>query len=225
MAMTPIATDTVSAACEIREEVIIPVSPDTDLTTRIARHIGFPFALKTNLLFDAVTALNFEVEVPIRNRWSIATEWVFPWWTMNNHQADSKRHRLQLLNGNLEGRYWLGNRSKYAPLTGWFAGVYMGAGLFDIEWKRKGYQGEFFIAAGAGAGYTHPISKHLRMEYALGIGYLKVKYRRYEARYSTDERWHAVKTESGKRIWFGPTRAKVSLVWMIDLQNKKGGTR
>ena len=99
----------------------------------------------------------------------------------------------------------------------------MGAGLFDLEWKRKGYQGEFFIAAGASAGYTHPISKHLRMEYALGIGYMKIRYKSYEAEYGADNRWHAIKKESGRQTWFGPTRAKVSLVWVFDLQSKKGG--
>ena len=38
------------------------------------------FAAKTNLLFDAMTVLNVEVEVPIRKHWSIAGEWIFPWW-------------------------------------------------------------------------------------------------------------------------------------------------
>lgn len=38
-------------------------------------------ALKTNLLYDAVTALNFELEVPVGKDFSIAVEDVFPWWT------------------------------------------------------------------------------------------------------------------------------------------------
>lgn len=189
------------------------------------------FALKTNLLFDAASALNVEVEVPIKNRWSVLGEWIFPWWTFDNDKSDSRRHRFQLLNFNLEGRYWLGNRDTHAPLTGYFGGLYAGAGLFDFEWDRKGYQGEFFIAAGVSGGYAHSIAKNLRLEYSLGIGYMKIRYNSYEAIYKNDQRWHAMRKESGRQSWFGPTRAKVSLVWMIHypfkIHNpfKKGGAR
>ena len=96
-------------------------------------HCQFPpFALKTNLLFDLVSALNVEVEVPISKRFSVATDWVFPWWTLDNGCANSKRSRLQVLNGNLEGRYWFGNREQKRLLNGWFAGFYAGGGLYDF---------------------------------------------------------------------------------------------
>lgn len=189
------------------------------------------FAVKTNLLLDAVSALNVEVEVPISKRWSVLGEWIFPWWTFDNDKSDSRRHRFQLLNFNLEGRYWLGNRDTHAPLTGYFGGLYAGAGLFDFEWDRKGYQGEFFIAAGLSGGYAHSIAKNLRLEYSLGIGYMKIRYNSYESIYKNDQRWHAMRKESGRQSWFGPTRAKVSLVWMIHYPFKvhhplkKGGAR
>ena len=42
-------------------------------------------ALKTNLLYDLITALNFEIEIPIGNKFSIAVEDVFPWWSWGPH--------------------------------------------------------------------------------------------------------------------------------------------
>ena len=92
-------------------------------------------------------------------------------------------------------------------MTGWFAGRYVGGGLYDFEYKAKGYQGEFFIAGGLSGGYAHTINKSgtLRMEYSLGIGYMQTDYRKYEAFYSENHQceitkqhnWHPVRQESG----------------------------
>lgn len=176
-------------------------------------------AVKTNLLFDAASLLNVEVEVPIGKRWSIAGEWIFPWWLWERQQVC-----LQVLSGNLEGRYWFGNRNDHPKLTGWFAGFYIGAGLYDLEWKTKGYQGEFFIAAGLSGGYAHTINKSgtMRMEYSLGIGYMQTEYREYIPINGGEIlSWQ----RDGRYSWFGPTRAKVSLVWMINHKSKKGGVK
>ena len=185
-----------------------------------------PFiALKTNLLYDAVTVLNVEVEVPIKQHWSIAGEWIFPWWLHNKNRADNRPARLEVLCGTLEGRYWFGKREEKRVLTGWYAGIYSGAGLYDLQWKAKGYQGEFFVAAGISAGFAHPVGKHLSMEYGLGIGYLKTHYRHYQAFFGPDNKWHPIRLNNGHYSWFGPTRAKVSLVWLLDYKTKKGGRR
>ncbi len=184
-------------------------------------------AIKTNLLFDAATLVNMELEVPLSQRWSVAAEWVCPWWTNDDGTASSKRNRTQLLNGNLEAKYWFGDRTTRPLMTGWFAGLYAGGGLYDFERDAAGYQGEFFIAAGLSAGYAHTINKSgsLRMEYSLGVGYLETEYRYYEAEYYSGA-WHPFRDYTGNYTWIGPTRARVSLVWLIDMgKNKKGGRR
>ena len=172
------------------------------------------FALKTNLLFDALTVLNVELEVPIRNRWSVLGEWTFPWWlSKDNSKA------LQLLNGNVEGRYWFGNRSNRQVMTGWFAGIYAGMGKYDFENNSKGYQGDFKLSTGLTAGYAHKINRKgtLRMEYSLGVGYLKTDYKKYRG--STDDEF-LIWQNDGTLNYFGPTRAKVSLVWMLFAKRK-----
>ncbi len=186
-------------------------------------------AFKSNLLFDAVSALNIEFEVPIKDSWSISAEWIFPWWNNLDYSAiDSKRNTLQVLNGNIEGKYWFGDRSERSLLTGWFMGLYTGGGLYDVEYDGNGYQGEFFIAAGLSAGYAHAInpSGSLRLEYTLGIGYLQTDYHHYQTLYDADGIWHSVGTADGTYRLFGPTRAKVSLVWLLNCKVKKrGGAR
>ncbi|MDD3038677.1 DUF3575 domain-containing protein [Bacteroides sp.] len=173
------------------------------------------FAFKTNLLFDALLLPNIEVEVPIGNRWSVAGEWIFPWWlSKDNSRA------LQVQSGNIEGRYWLGRRTNRKQLTGHFVGLYGGGGYYDLENKSSGYQGEFYIAAGVSYGYGLRLSKHFNMEFSIGIGYLHTKYRHYHGEQNnTVLMWQ----NDGRYTWVGPTKAKVSLVWLIG--NKTGGRR
>lgn len=71
-------------------------------------------ALKTNLLFDAATILNGEIEVSLFDEFSIAAEIIHPWWVLKD-----KQHALQVRALNVEGRYWF---SKSGDLTGLFAG-------------------------------------------------------------------------------------------------------
>ena len=212
---------------EIEEPVVVNIPTDT----LPANHEATPpsgeldsqkteyFALKTNLLFDALLMPNIEIEVPIGDRFSIAGEWMFPWWIgKNNDKA------LQVLSGTVEGRYWFGNRTERRKMTGWFAGLYAGGGLYDLQNNSKGYQGEFFIAAGLSGGYAHTINKrgNLRMEYSLGVGYLKTNYRYYVG---MEDNKYLVWQNDGNYSWVGPTKLEVSLVWMLNFNRKRGGTR
>lgn len=198
---------------ELAPEIVEPMAVISEKPFAMNKQISSKplFALKTNLLYDAVSALNLEVEVPIGNKWSVAGEVIFPWWLWKKKQI-----ALETFSGNLEGRYWFGDREKQDVLTGWFAGVYGGGGYYDLEWKKKGYQGEYY-SVGFTGGFTHKIGKNLRMEYSLGLGYLGTKYRKYKACYSPEEDdWNLLKINSGNNKWVGPTRVKISLVWMLN---------
>ncbi len=178
------------------------------------------FALKTNLLFDAVLMPNVEIEVPIGKRWSVNGEYMFPWWLL-----DGDKYALQILMGGLECRHWLGSRESRMNrevLTGHFLGLYAGGGKYDLQWKENGYQGEFFIAAGISYGWTTRIARNLHLELNIGIGMLRTDYRHYHAR---DNYRTLLWQENGKYTWFGPTKAKISLVWLLNRKAKKGGAR
>lgn len=129
-------------------------------------------ALKTNLLYDAVTALNFEVEVPIGNHWSLMVEDVFPWWEKDN------KYCFQLWTMGMEGRYWFSNNKHYSQkLSGHFMGAYTMSGKYDLQWKRDlSYQGEFW-SAGATYGYAFPIGKRFKLELSASLGFMSIAYR------------------------------------------------
>ena len=178
------------------------------------------FALKTNLLFDVAMMPNIEIEVPIGKRWSINGEYMFPWWLF-----DGDKYSMQILMGGLEGRYWLGSHQKRENsevLTGHFFGLYAGGGKYDLQWKENGYQGEFFIAAGVSYGWATRIARNLHLEFNIGIGMLRTDYRHYHAR---DNYQTLLWQENGKYTWFGPTKAKLSLVWLLNRKVRKGGIK
>lgn len=211
-----------------------PISEEVKIGPRYIR----PFALKTNLLFDMATLFNIELEVPIGRRFSVLGEWTFPFWGGLGNQggvapvpAYSEKYTLQMLSGGLELRYWfprgarLDQRAQrwgdYNPLSGWFVGAYANVGLYDFQFEGDGIQGEFSLSAGVSAGFAHPIGKHLHMEYSLGVGYLQTEYKHY-----TPMDGHKIYEYDGRYTWIGPTKAKVSLVWIPRFKiSNKGGSK
>ena len=180
------------------------------------------FALKSNALFWVAGAPNFGIEYPINDRWSICGDYVAPW---SSSFATGLYYQLMMINA--EGRYWFGKRDGMPQMTGWFAGANVGGGYYDfmLNNKRTGIQGEFYIMAGLSAGYSHSISSNdrVRLEYALGLGYMQTRYRKY-----TWDDFDYVLEAPRSQVWktsiFGPTQAKVSVVWLLFI-NKKGGER
>lgn len=183
-----------------------------------------PLALKTNLLFDLATLINIELEVPLAPRWSVCGEYLFPWW-LNRHTQNC----VQIIAGSVELRYWLKpDLSRQAPqlrnhnpLTGWFVGVYGGGGYYDLEWHKKGYQGEFFVNSGISGGYVKSIGRNLALEFSLGLGYLKTRYRKYHAQLNTFGRYDLIRERYGDYRWIGPTKAKIALSWYPHLKSRK----
>ncbi len=162
-------------------------------------------AVKNNLLYDLALAPNLEVEIPVGRRWSLNAEYKCPWWLNSKHNFC-----YQLLSGGVEGRCWLGNRQKRNRLTGHFVGLYAEGGTYDFQWKGDGYRGDYYGAAGVTYGYARQLARHLSLEFSFGIGYLTTEYKKYTP-YEGDIVW----TTSGRYNFIGPTKAKVSLVWLI----------
>jgi hypothetical protein len=210
---------------QIEEPVkaVVPVEPEQIEEPMVQEQIKKPLlALKTNLFFDLYTAVNVEAEVPIGKRWSLAGEWIFPWWLL-----EKKQIALQAGIATLEMRHWLGNRNTLQPLNGWFLGAHGGWGYYDLEWKKEGYQGELWYG-GLSGGYAHSINKNgnLRLEYSLGLGYMYSDYTKYVPQKDGNGGWHLIRQKMAERNYFGPTRAKVSLMWMLNRSyNKRGGVQ
>ncbi len=174
-------------------------------------------ALKTNLLADALTAINLELEVPIGNRYSVAAEMKFPWW-----RGEKSDFTMQILSGHIEGKYWFGERTKENRLLGFSAGVFTGFGTYDIQpFRSTGVAGDFF-ELGFLVGYSHSIYKNLNLEYEMGLGYIHSGYRSYEMTnidgvgYVKEAKAECTDGKIYKNT-FLPTRFKVSLVWNIGV--------
>lgn len=179
------------------------------------------FAIKSNLLFDALTILNVELEVPVGKRWSVAGEWIFPWW--NAQRAD---WTMQLLSGHGSVKYWFGDREKKAVLTGFSLGLFGGGGKYDYQFFNKNGEQGNFLDAGLSGGFAHQIGKHFRMEYALGVGVAGMNLKKYDKVNNTeygDIKVFRYPWETKRRVWIGPTQAKISLVWLLDYKTKKKG--
>ena len=197
------------------EPFIVPIDPiamkEDDLTVPalVGRRKVMIAALKTNLLYDVATALNFEVEVPIADRWSIMVEDIFPWWETGN------KYCFQMWEMGAEARYWF---KPWDPrgtekLRGWFAGLYGMTSKYDFQNDKKvNYQGEYW-SAGLSGGYTLPLgrTKWGNLEFSLALGYLNTQYRHYQPNEPYTKLIHD-RFNDGQMSYFGPTKAKISLV-------------
>ena len=201
------------------EPVVVPVR---DAEAPATRRDTVLFALKTNMLYDALTVLNAELEVPISRHFSLAVEYLFPWWERNN------KYCLQYLELGFEGRYWFRNNVHKADrLGGHFLGLYGMSAMYDIQNDYDpAYQGELW-STGLTYGYAMRVGKQKRisLEFSLSVGYLSTGYRNYFPADNYDE-LYINKLNIGRLRYFGPTKLKVSLVVPINIgYNKRGGSR
>ena len=176
------------------------------------------FALKSNLLYDALLVPNLSLEASIGSGWTLAAGGMFAWWS-----KDAKHRYWRIYGGDLEIRKYFGTLSKSKPLQGHHLGIYGDFLTYDFEFGAKGYQSKVTYAAGIKYGYSHPIANRLNLDFALGIGYLHSNYKTYVPRDGC-----YVYQETKKRKWLGPTQAEISLVWLLGKGNtnkKKGGKK
>lgn len=176
------------------------------------------FALKSNLLYDALLVPNLALEASIGSGWTLGAGGMLAWWS-----KDAKHRYWRIYGGDLEIRKYFGTLSKSKPLQGHHLGIYGDFLTYDFEFGAKGYQSKATYAAGIKYGYSHPIANRLNLDFALGIGYLHSNYKTYVPRDGC-----YVYQETKKRKWLGPTQAEISLVWLIGKGNtnkKKGGKK
>ena len=214
--------DTLSSLLQPSSPVTEPISVSTESLIIPKRPLC---AVKTNLLADAATLVNIGIEIPVGEHYSIAGMFYFPWW-----KSGANDITIQMLGGTLEGRYWFGSKAQKNLLTGFFAGVYGGAGYYDFQLgslsNGEGVQGDFYVMGGISAGYAHSIGRNLRLEYSLGVGYLRSDYREYVSAKGTkygDIKAVEYPWEKKRISGFLPSKLEVSLVWLLCV--RKGGGR
>lgn len=178
----------------------------------------FFMAVKTNLLYDVALVPNVGLEFYLGQGWSISGNWMYAWW-----KNDARHRYWRIYGGELDIRKYFGRKAAEKPLQGHHLGVYAQGLTFDFETGGKGYLSNFSYSFGLEYGYSLPVAKRLNIDFGIGIGYGGGKYKVYEP-----EDGCYVYKETKKRRWFGPTKAEISLVWLLGHGNqnsKKGGTK
>lgn len=188
---------------------------------------NYYFALKTNMLYDAVLIPNIGAEFYLGKNISLCGEWAYAWWDSDN------RHRYwRYYGGNLGLRWWFGKKAHAKPLTGHHVGIYGGALTFDFEFGNRGYLGgkpggtlweRCIVNTGIEYGFSLPVAKRINIDFSIALGYLGGNYIKY---FPFDNDYYREKEI--KLNYFGPTKAEISLVWLIgrgNTNNRKGGDR
>lgn len=187
------------------------------------------FAIKTNMLYDALLVPNVGVEFSLGKRWSVAADWMYGWWSRN------KSHRYwRVYGGGLTVRKYFGAKAAEKPLRGHHIGINAQMLTYDIEFGGKGYMGgkpggtlwdRMNYTIGAEYGYSMPVARRLNIDFSLAAGYMGGRYYEY-----TPLDGHYVWQATKNRKWIGPTKVEVSLVWLLghgnyNTKTKKGGEK
>ena len=168
---------------------------------------------------------NIGIEVPIGRRFSVAADWMYAWWSRNR-----SHNYWRIYGGEIEGRYWIGDRADYKPLHGHHIGLYAQAVTYDFIFGGHGYmvgvpKGSLWDKASFGAGvsygYACTLTRNIIIDFSIGIGYLGGDYQKY---HPEDE---CYVYDSTRRLnYIGPTRAEVSIVWPLHFgKREKGGAQ
>ncbi len=169
------------------------------------------FALKTNLLYDAALLPNLELEWRMNNQWSLAVEGALAWWSKD---AKHKYYRIAMVSPEL--RRWFNTRG---PWHGMYAGLFAGAGKYDLENGGTGYMGNGYMV-GLSYGYMWPIGRCLSLEAGVGAGYMYTRYEEYKP-FDGHYLYQRTKTLN----YFGPLKLKFSLAWRFNDINKSTKNR
>ncbi len=186
------------AAVGLRE-----ISPRTD---------NYRWALKNNLLYDGLLIPNIEAEYFINNRLSVSLELDAAWW---HWTSAARNYELWLVSP--EFRYWLRGDGSH---RGFFGGVYAALGSYDLKFGRQGYWNKTLWSSGVSVGYYLPVKRSFGLEFTLAAGYMYTKYYKYTIFDPMGN--HRVYDGTDQTTYFGPTKAKVSLVWRLGRSKQKG---
>lgn len=187
----------------------------------------FYMSIKTNMLYDALLLPNIGAEFYVGRNISVTADWMYGWW-----DRDRTHYYWRAYGGDIGARWWFGEKAHEKPLTGHHLGIFAGVITYDFELGKGGIMGGLphktlwdrcnFIS-GIEYGYSLPVSRRLNIDFSLALGYLGGKYLKYEPKYG-----FYIWQSTHRLHWFGPTKAEISLVWLIGCDNynrMKGGRK
>lgn len=169
------------------------------------------FGIKTNLLYDAVLVPNIGLEINVYDNITVYGDIMYADWNM-----PAAHFYWNFYGAQIGARKYFGRLASERSISGHHIGIYGQATAYDLQAGNIGQQTpEINYGAGAEYGYSFPVARSLNIDVELGVGYLTGKYYEYvvhEGHYT----WRG----TINRAWFGPTKASVSLIWLIKPKKK-----
>lgn len=199
------------AAEPAKEPALDPGTPYTSNETLQENPLKHPhIAIRTNMLMDLALMPNIGAEIYVTRNISVGANWMYSWWHSDKHNMYWRAY-----GGDIHADYWF--RKEDTPYWhGHHAGIYANMQTFDFEWKGTGYQAPRWLwGGGISYGYAKSLNRHLSLDFAIGIGYLRGKFYKYVPGNEDDPDSKYYKTDTKMLNWFGPTKLEVSLVWKL----------
>lgn len=180
----------------------------------------YRFAVRTNVLYDALLLPTVGVEWRVNRDLGIRLDGSLSWWGGKH----GKVQKIWLLSPEVRW-YLLHDKRFYVGVSGNYGRYnlykYALGGLFS---KDTGYQGSLW-SAGAVVGYQLRLSRRFSVDFNLGLGYTRSEYDSFtldetEVRIPGEDlpeigHVRIYKERNRTKNFWGPTQAGISLVWTI----------
>lgn len=177
-------------------------------------------ALKTNLLYDAMTTPNIGVEIGLGRKTTGQVFYGYNPWTFSGEGPSAKKAKHWVVMP--EVRWW-----SCSKMNGWFFGIHGMGGQFNAANVKLPSTGVFFggpdiiksvrndrvegkfLGGGVTVGYQWILSRHFNLEAELGAGYDHVWYDRYPCAEC------GTKIDEGSTNYAGLTKAGLTLMYVF----------
>ncbi|WP_448777560.1 DUF3575 domain-containing protein [Bacteroides congonensis] len=160
-------------------------------------------AVKTNLLYDATTTLNLGVEIGLGTKMTLDISGNYNPWRFHDYRLKHGLIQPEL-------RYWTCEKfnGHFFGLHGFYGKYNVGGLPFNSNMRHNRYQGHLY-GGGISYGYQWLLNDHWNLELSLGIGYAHLQDKKYPCADCGDM------IKKGHHNYFGPTKAAVSIIYVI----------
>ena len=172
-------------------------------------------AVKTNLLYGIGTFTpNIGVEIALGERTTLDVSGAYNWFNPDGKRSNNKKLVHWLVQP--EFRYFLCERFNghffgfHALFSQYNIGGHELPMLFGKGSENYRHHGNAY-GGGFSYGYQLLLGKRWNLEFNVGVGYMRMEYDRYD--YTT---CGELKNKSQTKNYFGPTKAGITLVFLIN---------
>lgn len=174
------------------------------------------FAMKNNLLYDAMLTPNLTFEVKLAKRWTLQVEGGFNPFPLD----DTKDHKWRHFLVDLEAKYWFCEafHRDFIGVNVAYSHYNVAKGAYPIGWlypavKDYRFQGDA-VMAGVSYGWSFPVSKHVAFELEAGVDAGYTWYGKYECP-------HCGALLAQERKWFAVPKAGVNISILLPAEERE----